>query len=102
MTEEKPSELNPMQGQNLSTDDETPPFRSLKQFIDHITGKEQWKLADVEDAGLAEVLLPISSSSWSERNETGIIDRIGKSGSWRCFVNWPPRNWKDNCGQRSC
>ena len=56
MTEEKPSELNPMQGQNLSTDDETPPFRSLKQFIDHITGKEQWKLADVEDAGLAEVL----------------------------------------------
>jgi len=34
----------------------TLPFRTLRDFIDHVTGKDQWRLADIEDAGLAENL----------------------------------------------
>jgi magnesium chelatase subunit I len=32
------------------------PFQSLRHLIDFITGRDKWALADVEDAGLAEVL----------------------------------------------
>ena len=32
------------------------PFRTLRDFIDHVTGKDQWRLTDIEDAGLAENL----------------------------------------------
>jgi len=31
-------------------------FRSLRDLIDHVTGRDKWTLADVEDSGLAEVL----------------------------------------------
>lgn len=41
---------------NLPAEDSSLRFKSLRQLIDHITGKDQWRLADFEDAGLAEPL----------------------------------------------
>lgn len=32
------------------------PFRSLKELIDSVSAKELWRLRDIEDAGIAEVL----------------------------------------------
>ena len=56
MTENNSIGFTPDSNPEISSGEVNAPFRSLRQFIDHVTGKDQWKLADVEDAGLAESL----------------------------------------------
>ena len=56
MTEDNQLDSSSVSEQSNSTEEVSLPFRSLRQFIDHVTGKDQWKLSDVEDAGLVESL----------------------------------------------
>jgi magnesium chelatase subunit I len=56
MTDENPGLSDPLEIPDSESGVTSLPFRSLRHFIDHITGKDQWKLAELEDAGLAEPL----------------------------------------------
>ena len=57
MVEEQSSpDISPPESQASQTGESGATFRSLRQLIDHVTGKDKWTLADVEDAGLAEIL----------------------------------------------
>ncbi len=42
--------------QEGAQDDAAVPFRSLKELINSVTGKDLWNLRDVEDSGIAEIL----------------------------------------------
>lgn len=56
MTDNNSSDKGVVSRREKSSDEVNLPFRSLRQLVDHVIGKDQWNLADVEDAGLAETL----------------------------------------------
>ena len=48
--------FEPQPGSSPQVDGTDQPIRSLKDLIDSVTGKDLWKLSDVADAGIAEIL----------------------------------------------
>ncbi len=56
MIDQPSPEMSSQEISNQGDGDTVTTFRSLRHLIDHVTGRDKWTLADVEDSGLAEVL----------------------------------------------